>query len=168
MKKLMILLSAMTLFTMFGCRTNESNYRQAYEKAREKATETGDSATTAMLRQSQLPTMMTIRNVELPVMTIPISSKIDAGCSDCMKKYCIVVARFKQLFNSKSMCERLITDGYTDAFVVHDRQANYYVIAMSTENPTEAAEMLKQISSDSRISLRSPYPFVLRPAHLVR
>lgn len=54
MKKLLLMLAAV-IVALAGCKTNEANYRAAYEKAKEKRTETGDSAITSKLRSELTP-----------------------------------------------------------------------------------------------------------------
>ena len=172
MKKSVYLMVAMIMCGMISCKTTEANYRAAYEKAREKQTETGDSLTTAMLRKSQDPQTMTFnendKHYALPVLTIPVVRTVDAGAQDGLRRYCVCVGRFKQVFNAKSMCERLMADGYSEACVVHDRQNNYYVLAASSDSPSEASELLIKVNGDKNLSLREPYPYILRPSHLVR
>lgn len=172
MKRLHYLILAIAVLTisMGACKTNEANYRDAYEKAMAKQTDTGDSLTTAQLRQSQNPRMQLIAGSPdtLPVMTFAITKKADAGSDEGVKKFCIVVGRFKQIFNARSMCERLATSGYPDACVVHDRMNYYYVIATSTNQPEQIKSLLNKCAKDSTLVLRPPFPYVLRPAHLVR
>lgn len=172
MKKIIYLLSGLTLLTVASCRTTEANYRSAYEKAREKQTETGDSLTTAMLRKSQDPQTLTFtendKQVALPVLTVPVTRKVDAGSQDGLQRYCVCVGKFKQIFNAKSMCERLESAGYPVACVTHDRQNYYYVVATSSNSPSEALQLLNKVNSDKSLSLHTPFPYILRPAHLIR
>ena len=168
MKKIIYLFAILILLGAYACKTNEANYRDAYEKAKEKKTETVDSLPTAMLRQSDLPRLMKIGNDSVPVRTFPITRKIDAGSEDGIKKFCVVVGKFRQIFNASSMSKRLAEDGYTYACVVHDRDNYYYVIASSTDIPTEVTPQLDRVRNDKSIVLHSPFPYILRPAHLAR
>lgn len=168
MRKLIFIFATLLVLGAYSCRTNEANYRAAYEKAREKQTETGDSLTTAMLRNSDLPRMTRVGNDSVPLRTFAIGSKIDAGSDDGVARYCVVVGRFRQIFNASQMCKRLADDGYPQACVVHDRQNYYYVIAGSTSVPTEVLPLLNRISGDKSLVLNAPYPYILRPAHLAR
>lgn len=172
MKKIFFILGILALLGAVSCKTTEANYRAAYEKVMEKQTETGDSLTTAMLRKSQEPSTITFnengKQYPLPVLTVPVNRKVDAGQQDGLRLYCVTVGRFKQVFNAKSMCERLVGDGYAEACVVHDRQNYYYVVASSAASPAAATEQLEAVRADKRLSLRAPFPYILRPAHLVR
>lgn len=172
MKKIAYLLVITAAIGICSCRTTEANYRAAYEAAREKQTETGDSLTTAMLRQSQEPQMMSFnengKRYTFGVLTMPVAKKVDAGNAEGLRRFSVCVGRFKQVFNAKSLCERLVADGYAEACVVHDRQNYYYVIATSTTSPAQAQELLDQVKSDKRLSFQKSFPYILRPSHLVR
>ncbi len=168
MKKILIIISVALLMGAYACKTNEANYRDAYMKAKEKQTETGDSLTTAMLRQSDQPRMMKIGTDSVPVRTFAITRTVDAGSAEGIKKYCIVTGKFRQIFNATSMSKRLAESGYPEACVIHDRQNYYYVIACATDVATEVAPLLQRVAQDKSIVLQPPFPYVLRPAHLVR
>lgn len=154
---------------MSACRTNEANYRAAYEIAKEKRVETGDSTTTAALRGSMEPKSMAVDGVTLPVLTLPVSVvKADSDNAAELKRYCVIVGTFKQIFNARSMSERLIGQGYDGAFVVKDRNQDHYVVAGATNDATEAHLLIERLKSDQSVVLRSPFPYALRPAQLVR
>ncbi len=167
MKKVLFII-AIAFLTVIGCKPTEENYRAAYEKAREKQSETGDSLTTAQFRQSQQPRLMSVGADTLPVMTFYIGRDADFGNKDSIRKYCVVVGRFKQVFNARSMAERLVAGGFNEAFVVHDAQGYYYVACNSTDLPDEAGRLLEKVKKDGSVVLHPPYPYILRPGHLVR
>lgn len=168
MKRLLMIMSVVALIAS-ACKTNENNYRAAYEKAKERHTETGDSVTTAAFRDSQMPKDMTIDGVTLPVMTFPAMAvkETDADAPQ-MQRYCVVAGRFRQIFNAGSMRDRLRGLGYGDAFVMQDRDGNYYVVAGTAAVPKAASELIDRLKNDNSVVLRQPFPFVVRPAHLVR
>lgn len=169
MKKLLLMLAAV-IVALAGCKTNEANYRAAYEKAKEKRTETGDSTITSKLRSELTPKDMVIDGVTLPVRTEPlraISPEKDAPVP-VLKRYCVVVAQFRQMFNARSLRTRLAESGYEGAVVVANRQDDYYVCAATTAVPAEAAEVLRRLGEEKSIAIHEPFPYVLRPAQLVR
>lgn len=169
MKKLLLML-AVAVVALAGCKTNEANYRAAYEKAKEKRTETGDSTITAKLRNELTPKDMAFEGVTLPVRTEPlraIAPENDAPVPE-LKRYCVVVAQFRQMFNARSMRTRLAEAGYEGAIVVSNRQNDFYVCAATTAVPAEAAEVLSRLRQDKSIVFHEPFPYVLRPAQLVR
>lgn len=168
--KIFLILTVLATILAGGCKTNENNYREAYLKARERATDTGDSTTTADLRSSLEPKMLKIGEVELPVITQHVAMSKEAGNPEgiSMQRYGVVVGKFRQIFNAKSMRERLAANGYPEALVVYNGSQEYFVVACSTSVPAEASALLDKVRADSSLTLREPYPYILRPAMYVR
>lgn len=170
MKKILLAITVLAVLNFTACKTNEANYRAAYEVAKNKLTETGDSATTAQLRNSDLPRPIIANGDTLMAVTKSVAfAKDSPGSPESMARYCVVVAKFRQMFNAKSMAERIAQQPlWRDAFVLKDRGGYYYVIAASTAAPERALELIEAAQKDSSMVLRSPYPYLLRPAHLAR
>lgn len=169
MKRLIYIAIAAVMVSLASCKTTEANYRAAYEVARNKQMETGDSLTDVALRNQNMPRPMVIGSDTLMVRTEALTADVAGGFSnECFAKYCIVAGVFKQVFNARSMCERLRQSGYPDAFVAFNRMKDYYVMAGSTSQPGEASAMIAGLSGDKSFTFRAPYPYVMRPAHLVR
>lgn len=168
MKK--ILLFAAIAATLASCKTTEANYRAAYETAKEKQQTDGSGIESSALSTYGAPRPnVTAEGDTLPMRTEPIGFPADGGATrEQVKRYCIVVGQFRQIFNAKAMRTRLIDEGYTDACILNTREPVYYVIATMTDSSHTAAEQLKTISADTRLKLKSPLPFVLQPAHLSR
>lgn len=169
MKKFIFLSICMAVLSLGACKTTEANYRTAYETAKQKATDTGDSLTTQNLRQSMMPRPLTVDGITFDALTLPV--RVTEGTTadvSALKRYCIVVGKFRQVFNAKSMASRLVSGGYPGAFVVENRDKEFFVVAQSTEISTEIPAILDRIAKDSSLTLREPYPYVLRPAQLVR
>lgn len=159
----------LSLTVVSSCKTTEANYRDAYNKAVEKRTNTGDAASTGALKEQKIPKPMCFGADTLMVRTERVSLTPDCGAgASVLKKYCVVVASFRQVFNAKSMCERLRKNGYPDAFVVNNRTDDHYVVAAATDLPSEAAKIIDAVKADASIVLKAPYPYVLRPGQLVR
>ncbi|MCM1483443.1 MAG: hypothetical protein NC043_03835 [Muribaculaceae bacterium] len=169
MKRIFLALIAGAFLTFTACKTTEANYRAAYEIAKEKRMETGDSTVTAGLKNELTPRNMVFGTDTLPVRTISIGiTKDGGGKASGLRKFNIVVAQFRQLFNAKSMRERLMGNGFPEAFVIHDRDLVYYVVAASTAIPSEAASLLAKVKDIKDIRYNAPYPYVLIPVHFAR
>lgn len=157
------------VYLLAACKTTEENYRAAYEKAKEKQTENYDSLTNVALKTSQEPRMMKIEGVALPVLTIPVRVvKSPTDDFSELRKYCVAVGKFKQIFNARSMCTRLKENGFAQPQVVVDRLGDNYVICGSSNSPVEASEILESAKSTDAIVPKAPFPYILRPAQLVR
>lgn len=169
MRKILITACAVLAICITGCRTTEANYRAAYEKARDKQMDTGNSISTQGLKNELIPKDMKFNGVTLPVRTEPLGVTKDSGADQAdLKLYNVVVATFRQRFNAFSMAKRLKESGYELPFVVHNRLGAYYVVAGSVSNPEAARLLLDRVKEDNTMSLKSPFPYVLRSAHLVR
>lgn len=168
MKKILFV-AAIAAVVLTGCKTTEANYRAAYEIAKEKQQRAEDDGSTARLQTFADPKEITVDGIKLMMHTEPIGFIADGGVTrESIRKYNVVVGRFRQLFNAKQMRERLIASGYDEACVVTTRDAGYYVIAESCATATEAEKGLEKVKDDSTLSLRAPLPYILRPAHLAR
>lgn len=170
MKKLfyLILVSAV-LIGVASCKTTEANYKTAYEIAKKKKTETGDSLIDRSLANSNNPKLMVIQGVQLPVFTEYVGlTKGEFTEGYKIKRYCVVVGKFTQLFNARQMRKRMINCGYDDACLLQNRTNQFYVSVATTADPVQADSLLQSVKNDTAIVLREPYPYILRPGQLVR
>lgn len=166
----LIMLAALALLP--ACKTTEANYRAAYETTiahqREKA---GDTDTPALQPTGALtPRDVTVDGgITLPLATAWLSfiKEADVAPRDSVRLYNVAVARFRQIFNARQMLSRLRASGYPGALILKTRDA-YFVATASTSSPDSALADLRHVEADSSISLREPYPFIIRPSHLTR
>lgn len=149
---------------LFGCKTSEKNYREAYEKVMQKRNEGVDSAQAAAIElENSVPVSDAGDGVKLPMRSEFVMITPDGGgMRESLKVFSVVVGVFRQKFNAVSMRERLVENGYPGAFVVNTSGKEYFVIASSTDSASDAREMLDKVSADSSMVLRSPLPWVLR------
>ena len=168
MKKILFV-AAIAAVALTGCKTTEANYRAAYEIAKEKQQRAEDDGATAKLQTFADPKESIVDGIKLMMHTEPIGFITDGGVTrDDIQKYNVVVGRFRQIFNARQMRQRLIASGYEKACIVTTRDAGYYVIAESCATAAEAEKGLERVKSDTSKSLRTPLPYILRPAHLAR
>ncbi len=168
MRKIFIPVAAALLLYTAACKTNEANYRSAYEAAKEKQL-TGDSLTDKGLLDQQRPKPMVFGSDTLLCRTEYIGYTRDGGADldkSKVKKFCVTVGKFKQVFNARSMRERLLSHGYPRAMVLHNNMKEYYVVANTTGNAHEASLMVDSVKADTALTLRAPY--ILLPGHLNR
>lgn len=166
-----ILPAVSALLLLSGCKTTEANYKAAYETAAAHQRErTGNVDSPELTQRGALtPSPTTIDGVTLPLATTWITSvkEKDVAPYSSVKKYNVAVARFRQIFNARQMLTRLKADGYPDAFVVKTAEA-YFVATETTSKADSAYIGLEKVKADSSLSLRTPFPFILRPGHLAR
>lgn len=162
------LLAVVAILT--GCKTNESNYRAAYEAAVNHHEENSgvDSTIYARIRNQAHMSDLVVDGDSLPLRTEYIGYTDGGGASrETIKRYNVVVGQFKQVFNAKAMRDRLVEHGY-EAVIVNTREPLYYVVAATCADPQEAASVMKRVKGDKSLVLKSPLPFILQPAHLAR
>jgi len=166
-----ILPAVSALLLLSGCKTTEANYKAAYETAAAHQRErTGNVDTPELIQRGALaPTLTTIDGVTLPLATAWITSvkEKDVAPYSSVRKYNVAVARFRQIFNARQMLTRLKAGGYPGALVI--KTADAYFVATETTSKADSAYIgLEKVKSDSALSLRTPFPFILRPGHLAR
>lgn len=170
MRMLSVAVALMALLAV-GCKTTEANYKQAYQTAVAKNRESSgvDSTIYARIRNSAQTADLVAGTDTMPMRTEFIGYTEDGGASrDMLKRYNVVVGQFKQVFNARQMRARLQAGGYDSTFIIHTREPLYYVCTATFETPVEAASEFKRVKSDRSMVLKSPLPFILRPAHLAR
>ena len=159
------------LLSVSSCKTNENNYRQAYETAVAKNREASgvDSTIYARIRNSARTSDLVVGSDSLPMRTEYVGYTENGGASrEMLKRYNVVVGQFKQVFNAREMRARLQANGYPEAFIIHTREPLYYVCTATCQSTEEAAAAFDKARNDKSIVLRPPVPFILRPAHLAR
>ncbi len=165
-KAAIIALVALTalLPTLYGCKTSEENYRRAYEKA--VATDDDDMPLDSTIYGANRR-QMNSRTVETALGPVTLRTHMvritegGGGIRENLKRYNVVAGQFKQLFNAKSMRERLVDSGYPGAFVVETAEPYYYIVAGSYATLDAAAEAMAKIAADGNIAMKAPCPFVL-------
>lgn len=167
-----ILLNAIIIFVVAacvtGCKTSEANYRAAYEKA-VAARSTDDDIDSTVY--GEVRRQMTTQTVNMPDgRSVQICSQFvrvtdgGGGIPENLKQYNVVAGQFKQLFNAKSLRDRLTDLGYPGAFVVETAEPYYYVVATSCGTMLEAADALDELRRKSPVAMKAPLPFILDAA----
>lgn len=150
-----------------SCRTTEKNYREAYELAKGTGT-LQDTLIVNLIAEDQAPVEVEIAGRIMKMRKEYVSIVTDKDVTkDMLKRFNVVVGRFKQLFNARSMATRMSSLGYS-SFVVVDRTSSYFVVAAATDMSEEALVMYEKVLSDNRVVYKTPFPWVLEPAQYIR
>lgn len=170
MKHIGYILICLLLSTMvYSCKTSEKNYREAYEKtmAARQARESGDIDSTiyGRVRRDFGSHQLVVAGdtVEVKVQHVKVTAD-GGGIPESLMRYSVVVGQFKQLFNARSLRERLFEAGYPAAFVVETAEPYYYVIAGSYNLAEDAVKELRRIEADAPVAMKKPLPFILQRA----
>ncbi len=167
MKQFFYIAGAMLLLTatMNSCKTSEENYKAAYEIAKQHDNEGLDATVYANIRNEARNNNVTVGSEKMPVRTEYVSIVSDQAPEGAqLMPRNIVVAQFKQLFNAKSLRQRLIANGYPDALIIQTREPLYYVVAAACSTNEEALRLLQEVEKRKDIPMKDPYPLVVCPA----
>lgn len=171
MKKLILYIAGAVTLSLPACKTTEANYRAAYETAKER-NRSGDLDSTvyARIRQEARPSAVKVGSDTLPLVTqnVKLTPIEGVEAAPTLRRYNLVVAQFKQIFNARSMRMRLVEAGYPDALIVETREPLYYVVAASYDNAAAALKGLNDIKAAQPLVLREPFPWILQPASFAR
>lgn len=158
-----VLLIVLLLSAFTACRTTEENYRQAYEKAIERDQAGLDSTIYNNIRRAARPAQVVVDGDTVNMRREYVRVTENEGTTpENLKMFSVVAGQFKQVFHARSMRNRIIDRGYTEAFIVETREPLYYVVALSSDTLAEARQVLDQLSVDPPFTLREPCPWILR------
>lgn len=149
---------------MSGCRTSEANYRQAYERAmagRDSAMAI-DSTIYGRYRRDFTTQQVQLaggRTADVIVQRVKLTDGMGVP-PEYLRRYNVVVGRFKQIFNARSMRERLADSGFPRAMVLETAEPYYYVVINSFATADEAFAAMDSIA-EGAIAMRPPLPYVL-------
>jgi hypothetical protein len=167
MKKLIYGVACAALLLTAGCKTTEQDYKRAYDRTINSV----DSTRTEFSETIYGRYRRAVRDEQLKVGNDTIDTRIadvfvtkdGGGTNSDMKRYCVIAAEFKQLFNATSMKDRLIEQG-KKAFLVENPEPYYYVVAGSYAEVDSALLLIDDLNKQSIIKFKSPCPYILQPS----
>ena len=168
MKKLPVLtaIAAIALTAAIGCKSNEENYRRAYEKAKAREREGIDSTIYDRIRREARPAQTVVDgdtvDMKREYVMVTSGQGLDAKA---LKRYEVVVGQFKQLFHAQSLKKRFAAAGYPGAFIIETREPLYYVVAAASDTIATAAETQNKLKSASPVKLNDTCPYILHPSN---
>ena len=150
MKKILYVCAAVcAVFMMSSCKSKESAYKKAYEKAKAQQTETVTTTTTTPVQQVTTQTVT-------PVTTTPVTDYSNVAVRNenvsfvegsPLKQYGVVVASVTIKSNGVALMQKLASQGYNSC--VAQAQVNgqtfYRVVACSYDTKPEAAQKRAQL-----------------------
>lgn len=148
MKKILLMGAAVcAVFMMSSCKSKESAYKKAYEKAKAQQTET---TTTTPVQQVTTQTTVT------PVTTAPVTDYSNVAVRNesvafvegsPLKQYGVVVASVTIKSNGVALMQKLAGQGYNSCLAQAqvNGQTFYRVVACSYDTKPEAAQKRDQL-----------------------
>ena len=153
MKKMMVLGAAMCVALSFtGCKSSESAYKKAYEKA--KAQEQTSTDNDDSMKQDA-PVVAPVETVQQPVNQAPVVDNYDnepvrrenvsvvngAG----LKAYSVVVGSFGVKANAEGLQQRLQNAGYSAQVAFNSGNNMYRVVAATFDSKAAAVQSRNQL-----------------------
>ena len=152
MKKYTVLCAGLCLALAFtSCKSSESAYKKAYEKAKQYDTQTA---------QQQSQPVETSTAVVAPVQTRPANDtrvvdnadnvsvrqeRVSMVSGSGLKAYSVVVGSFGLVSNAEGLQQRLRDAGYQAQIVKNEDRNMYRVIAATFDNKADAARSRDQL-----------------------
>lgn len=153
MEKIMVLGAAMCVALSFtGCKSSESAYKKAYEKAKaqeQTSTDNDDS------NKQEAPVVAPVETVQQPVNQAPVVDNYDnepvrrenvsvvngAG----LKAYSVVVGSFGVKANAEGLQQRLQNAGYSAQVAFNSGNNMYRVVAATFDSKASAVQSRNQL-----------------------
>ncbi len=150
MKKNLILgLTIVAALALAGCKSKESNYKRAYEKA--KAAELAQQTETEPV--SITPVVAPVTQTTTPVVEENVSvrtERLNVMNGGTLKAYNVVCGSFKSPDNANNLRNTLVNAGYSAQVAQNPETGMYRVVASSFDD--------KAAAISSRNTLRGTYP----------
>ena len=164
-KILIIATGVVLLLTVGACKTTEKNYRQAYEKAvasNDRDVTEFEHTIYNRYRAQMKDVKVDVDGQDVPVKSIYVRVTPDGGgINEWLKRYCVVVAEFKQLFNAQSMRRRFADAGYPRAFLIENGEPYYYVVVDSSDDAAALLKVIDALKENSPIPIKPGFPYLL-------
>ena len=141
MKKNLILgLALISAIAFVSCKSSESSYRKAYEKAQ---------AAEQTVQQPAAP-VVTAPVAQQPEENVTVRQESLNAINGTLKAYNVICGSFKSLDNANRLCSTLKSSGYAAQVAQNPETGMYRVVAESFDDKSSAV--------NTRNRLRSIYP----------
>lgn len=148
MKKIIVLSGAVAiLFAMSGCKSSESAYKKAWEKAQQEQTTTETEQETTEVEVTPITSSQPAEDMSaVSVQTENVTVVSGSG----LKAYSVVCGSFSLKTNAEGLQSRLSAAGYNAQLAYNADKNMYRVVASTFDDKPSAVE--------SRNILRATYP----------
>lgn len=156
MKKYLLLGAGLSMvFAMTSCKSSESAYKKAYEKARQQQAVTADQepATTEQTTVEVTPTtpVVTPQSTSTDVNSVPVRTEtVTVVSGNGLKAYSVVCGSFSLQANAEGLQRTLTNAGYAAQVAYNSGNKMYRVVASTFDDKASAVQ--------SRDVLRATYP----------
>lgn len=142
-KNFMLGIALISALAFVSCKSSESSYKKAYEKAKQQETYTQTTEPVAVTPVTPVTPTQTTDNSNLR------SERFNVIGGGSLKAYNVVCGSFGSLSNAQNLRNTLVNKGYS-AQIAQNENGMYRVIASSFDDKASAVS--------SRDQLRNTYP----------
>jgi len=146
MKKLMILgMSVCVALAFTSCKSSESAYKKAYEKAKQQelaSNETAPVETTPVVTAPVATTPVVVERTPVAPEAGVRQEKVTLVAGNELKDYSVVCGSFQLKTNAEGLRDYLVTQGY-QAVIVFNADAATYRVIMGTYADKESAAVAR-------------------------
>lgn len=150
MKKSVVLgLGLCVALSFSACKSSESAYKKAYEKAKQKELAEAQAATPSEETVQVSETTVVAAPVEAPRVVESVAAPVRqekvtvvTGAEETLKDFSVVCGSFGVKANADGLKSRLEADGY-QALVVYNADANTYRVIVSSFDDRASAEQAR-------------------------
>ena len=155
--KILLILGIITAFV--SCHSNETNYKESYDKAvaASRTGEKGELYTQDIENRKKANRVVDGDSIRM----LNHYFNIVDDKAEIIKKYNVVVAEFKQKFNAQSYRDRLRKEGHASYVVYIAAKKLYCVVAEGYDDLSPAAAFAKNPEKYMKMKVLSPRAWVL-------
>ena len=150
-RNLILSMAILAAFAFVSCKSSESSYKKAYDKARQQEQAQQSTApvqVTPVVTPGQPVTPVVAQ--QQPEDNTDLRTESLKAVSGTLNAYNVVCGSFKSIDNANNLCSTLKNKGYSAIIAQNPATGMYRVIATSSSNKSEAVS--------SRDKLRATYP----------
>lgn len=147
-KKIMMGLALLTALVFTGCKSTESSYKKAYEKA--KAQEQIEQKSVEAVSVTPVTPVTPVQQQTVTDNSDLRSERLNVMNNGTLKAFNVVCGSFKSLDNANNLRNTLVSKGYSAQVAQNPETGMYRVVASSFDDRASAI--------NSRNDLRASYP----------
>lgn len=158
-----LFLSSFIILT--GCKTTEANYKAAYDQAVAKrdAEDNGmDGTIYDAARRRATTSTVALSEGTMQVKRERVKLQQPQQPNQRPDDYYVLLGQFKQLFNAKSLCQRVREAGYAKAVILMTAEPLYY-IGVPADSPDQLKALMDAINERQPVATKAPYPLAFQP-----
>lgn len=152
-------LAALMSLAMVSCKTNEKNYRAAYEVAKAAKDVAVDEATEQRIEAEKHGQNTAVNGDSVKIMNEHVVLVDADSLVSQMPPVGVAVGSFKQVFNARMFKKRLVAKDYK-AYLLENKEKQFFVMIQGFATVAEAAEFIAK--KDKNIPFAIPLePFII-------